>query len=88
MVDTLEEKGNSFSAIPLVWLLQAKVNILPSVLSLLAEAVVTTLKLHYLEFVLLCSNLSWRQLSKLAGEGNKASAAFLVSEDAALEHLT
>ena len=45
--------------------LDAKVNIIPKVVALSAQLVVTRLKLHYLKSVFLFSNLFGCQLSKV-----------------------
>ena len=46
-------------------LLQAQVNILPSVMPCFTQLEAATLQLNYLKVILLCSNLCWSQFSKL-----------------------
>lgn len=64
---------------------ETQVHVLPVVLTLLAEAVVATLKLNDLELVLLSCNLCRRQSSELGAEGDERSCTFVVGEDAGLE---
>lgn len=83
------KKGKQVSLLPHLSL-QAKVNILPGVLALLAQTVFACTQLHYLKFILHGCNLPWGQLSHLAGKGNEALVALIyrISEDAALEYLS
>jgi hypothetical protein len=69
-------------------LLKTQLHIFPSICALLAEGVVATLQFHNLKRILLLCNLTGRQFSHLAGEGNKAAAVILwIGEDTRLESL-
>ena len=84
MLKKNNERQNCFCP-SLLFRLETKVNILPSVLTLLAEAVVAAFQLDNLQFVLLLSNLSWCQNAKLAAESYKGLGVSVVSEDARAE---
>ena len=64
-----------------------KCNILPTVLTHLAERVVTRLKLDYLQAVLTSHNLCRSEVTQLAGERHKAAIVVCISENAGLESL-
>lgn len=65
-----------------------KSHILPAVLTLTAERVVATLKLHNLQLVLLSRNLRGAEFSHLGGECNEAPVAITISEDGRLKGVT
>lgn len=88
---SLEKKrkeGESLSHSPHFSLLQAKVNILPGILTLLAQAEVAWLQLNHLKLILHGSNLSWGQFTHLGAECHEASVLVSISEDATLEDLS
>lgn len=84
-----KSKGKQdFSHSPM--LLEAEVNVFPGTIAIFAETVVASLlELHHLEVILLGSNLSWSQFTKIAGECHEASVVSgAIIYNAAVEDFT
>jgi len=63
-------------------------NILPSILALLAQIVVSRLKLHNLKLVLESSNLPRSEFTQIAGESYETTITLRVCEDTRLEGIS